>query len=388
MLHQPFYNPEKNYEENFKDGPFGAFADRKKFSEKGGPKYDFLGQKVYLPFGIPAGPLINGNFVKEALNKGFDIVTYKTVRTRKYPCHPWPNVLAVKVDGDLTLEKSQNELVGDTNYHEPLSITNSFGVPSYDPDFWQKDMARAVSFANDGQVVVGSFQGTPQGDGDVKAYIQDFRLAARLVKETGAKILEANLSCPNEGTTHLLCFDIDRSVEIAEAIKQEIGNTPLILKMAYFANENELREFIKRVGKTADGLSAINTIPAPIVDKDGKQVLPGEGRLRSGVCGHAIKWAGVDMVKRLKKHREKLDTSYTIIGVGGVTVPEDYDEYRKGGADVVQSATGAMWNPYLAQEIKGISISLVIPTNPPAGGAWRDLSQQQLVRKIPRLRSE
>ncbi|MEK9161093.1 MAG: diguanylate cyclase, partial [Patescibacteria group bacterium] len=39
-------------------------------------------------------------------------------------------------------------------------------------------------------------------------------------------------------------------------------------------------------------------------------------------------------------------------GVGGVTRPEDYKEYRDAGADVVMSATGAMWNPYLAKEIK------------------------------------
>jgi hypothetical protein len=33
---------------------------------------------VYEPFGIPAGPLLNGRYVSAALAKGFDIVTYKT----------------------------------------------------------------------------------------------------------------------------------------------------------------------------------------------------------------------------------------------------------------------------------------------------------------------
>ena len=31
---------------------------------------------------------------------------------------------------------------------------------------------------------------------------------------------------------------------------------------------------------------------------------------------------------------------------------EDYFEYIASGAESVMSATGAMWNPYLAQEIK------------------------------------
>ncbi len=36
-------------------------------------------------------------------------------------------------------------------------------------------------------------------------------------------------------------------------------------------------------------------------------------------------------------------------------IPEDYFEYRSVGADAVMSATGAMWNPYLAQEIKNLT---------------------------------
>ena len=58
------------------------------------------------------------------------------------------------------------------------------------------------------------------------------------------------------------------------------------------------------------------------------------------------------MTKRLKKLREKYNYSFSIIGVGGVMNPEDYFEYKDSGADCVMSATGAMWNPYLAQEIK------------------------------------
>ena len=31
---------------------------------------------------------------------------------------------------------------------------------------------------------------------------------------------------------------------------------------------------------------------------------------------------------------------------------DDFFEYRNAGADFVMSATGAMWNPYLARDIK------------------------------------
>jgi dihydroorotate dehydrogenase len=356
MLYKPFYDPEKSYEENLKDGPFGDFADGKIFEEKGEPKYDFFGYKVYSPFGIPAGPLINGKFMKSAFEKGFDICIYKTVRTKKYLCHPWPNVLSVEIDGDLTLEKAGGKLIANRNYREPLSITNSFGVPSSDPKIWQKDISSMLKNIKKGQVIIVGFQGTKQDGGNVESYINDFSLCAKMLKDIGVKVMEVNLSCPNEGSANLLCFDKDRSVAVVKTIKKEIGDIPLIVKIAYFKDDEVLRALIREIGQIANGISAINTIPSEIINKEGGYALPGLGREVSGVCGYSIKWAGLDMVRRLRAIREELGYKYTIIGVGGVTTPEDFLEYRNAGADVVMSATGAIWNPYLAQEIKKIII--------------------------------
>ncbi|MDD5490127.1 MAG: diguanylate cyclase, partial [Candidatus Moranbacteria bacterium] len=357
MLREPFYDPEKSYEENYEKGPFGDFAAPDKFQNKGEPQFDFLGNKVYLPFGIPAGPLLNGKFVKAALDSGFDIAVYKTVRTGDYPCHPHPNVVAVDFEGDLSIEKASEGLTSKENYGEPLSITNSFGVPSTIPEIWQKDLAEATRYAGKGQVVVGSFQGTKKGDGNVDAFVADFVLGARLVKETGTKILEVNFSCPNEGTAHLLCFDIPMVRKVSEAIKNEIGNTPLVIKIAYYEDQEALKKLISEVGNIVDGISAINTIGSAVRNKNGEQALPGEGRLVSGVCGQAIKWAGLDMTKRLKDLREGFGLKYAIVGVGGVSSADDFKKYREAGADAVMSATGAMWNPMLAQEIKKIDKS-------------------------------
>jgi len=347
---QPFYDPERSYQDNFNLGPFGLFADSSVYRDVGKPQQNFLGHKLFEPFGIPAGPLLNSAFVKAALDKGFDIPVYKTVRTRKFPSHPWPNVLAVDVEGDLTLDKTR--LVASHNYSEPLSITNTFGVPSFDPDFWQPDIAEAVEHARDGQVVIASFQGSKSGDGSVAGYIADFVLGARLLKETGVKVIEVNLSCPNEGTADLLCFDVQRVREVVEAIKNEIGNIPLVIKLAYFQDDAKLAELLRAVGSSIAATSSINTIAAEIIGENGLQALPGEGRLRSGVCGHAIKWAGLGMTTKLVRLRDELELDFSIIGVGGVGNITDYREYRDAGADAVMAATSAMWNPMLAQEIK------------------------------------
>jgi len=347
-----FYDPKLSYEENYKNGPFGDFANKEIYKNKGKPENKFLGFPVFEPFGIPAGPLVNSKFVNAALDKGFDLVEYKTVRSRKLLSHLWPNVLSVEIEGDLTEEKAEKGLMGHFKFNDPPSITNSFGVPSMDPDVWQKDLAKSVKYAREGQVVIGSFQATVNPEHDNEKYMMDFVKTARFVKEAGARVIEVNLSCPNEGHSNMLCFDIERSREVAYRIKNEIGETPLMVKISYFHSSQRLGEFVHELGGIVQAISAINTLPAKIFDEKGNQALPGEGRFRSGVCGDAIRWAGLEMVKRLCTLRQEFDYKYEIVGVGGVLNAGHYKKYRKSGADAVMSATGAMWNPFLAQEIK------------------------------------
>ncbi|MFC6645258.1 hypothetical protein ACFQBQ_06580 [Granulicella cerasi] len=293
---------------------------------------------------------MNGKYVKAALDTGFDLPVYKTVRTHAYKSHPWPNVLPVHVEGDLPA--GGVKLTAGEEYTQPLSITNSFGVPSMPPDVWQPDLADCVRYAKPGQLVIGSYQGTlPERGGGVTEYIEDFRRGARLMLETGVKAVEVNFSCPNEGTANLLCFDTERSRVVVEAIREELGATPLLIKVAYFKDDTKLRELIRNIGPYVSAISSINTISAEVRKADGEQALPGEGRLMSGVCGASIRWAGLEMVQKLARLRDELGLSYEICGVGGVTVAEDYAAYRAAGADAVMSATGAMWNPALAEEI-------------------------------------
>lgn len=350
MLQTPFYDPNKSWEDNSKDGPFGAFADGKIFEDKGEPNYDFLGHNVYLPFGIASGPLFNSKFIKGALDKGFDIVIQKTVRSRNRPSNQWPNVVPLDITGQLSLEAAKEGIHPKKSFKEPLTITNSFGNPSYIPDIWQLDLKKSVGYVKKGQVLICAIEGTPDGSGSQEQFITDWAVTAKLVKETGCPIIEANLSCPNEGTNSLLCFDIPKATKVLEKIKNAIGNMPLVVKLAYFADHDQLKELVNEIGSIVDCISCINTIPTKVIDENNKEVLP--GRLIAGACGDAIRWAGLDMVTHLKTLREELGMKYSIIGMGGVMEPKHYLEYRNAGADAVQSATAAMWNPLLAREIK------------------------------------
>lgn len=353
MLQAPFYDPTKSYEENYDTGPFGAFADGEVMVQKGEPTNEYLGHPVYAPLGIPAGPLLNSKFCKAAFLKGFDICVYKTVRSDMFPCHPFPNVLAIHPKGDLTFEELKKPLIADTTYTEPLSITNSFGVPSKKPPVWQEDVKKAIASAGKGQVLVLSFMGTVRPNQTQQEFIDDYILAARLAFETGAPVLETNLSCPNIGNEGLVCYNLDVTEKVAKGIREVIGDKKFVLKVGYYQHDAELERLAEIAEAYADGVSGINTLQAEIRDGNGNQALPGSpARLRSGVCGVGIKWAGLDFVKRLAKIREKRGFTFAIEGVGGVLTPEDYKEYRDAGADSVMSATGAMWNPYLAKEIK------------------------------------
>ena len=363
---EPFYDVSRSYEDNYEQGPFGAFAEALKDGNGAdaagttseGALATFLGQPVNLPFGIPAGPLLNSRFTTAAFRMGFDLAVYKTVRSRAWGCNAFPNVLAVhpkNADGSLIPGSAELDegVLADTRYELPISISNSFGVPSRDPDEWQPDMKKAIEAAGSGQLLVPSFQGSRVDGMDQDDYIADHVTTARLVCETGAGLMEMNTSCPNEGHNRLLCHDPHLVGRITEAVKNEIGDRPLVVKLAYIPNDADLEIMVKETAAhgTVQGFSTINTISAKLVDANGNQALPGVGRDRSGVCGNAIRGAGLDMVGRLHAIREKLGLDFTIVGVGGVVRPEDYRAYREAGANAVMSATGAMWNANLARDI-------------------------------------
>lgn len=356
----PFFNPRKTYEENFDKGPFGEFANGKVLQNIGEPKYKFLGHKLYSPFGIAAGPLLNSKFIKGAFDKGFDVCCYKTQRSTIFPCNDFPNVVFVDVKGNLTISRAEKPLAGKTTTKkslENLTITNSFGNPSRGPKFWQSDMKKAVKMANKGQLLIASIVGTIKKGFSEDDYYNDFAKTAKLAKDTGVSIIELNLACPNVATEGVICYTRKAVVEICQKSKAAVLDTPLIAKLGYYSKKQQvlLEKIIKDIVPFIAGVSVINTIAAPVVDERGKQLLPGNNRLKSGICGAAIKWAGLDMVKRLVSIRKKLGAKFEIIGVGGVMTAKDFLEYRKAGVDLVMSATAAMWNPYLAAEIKQLS---------------------------------
>lgn len=347
--HPPIYDIEKSYLANFEKGPFfsGKIPKRKiPLREKW---VDFLGFKVATPLGVPAGPLLNARWVGFAAQMGFDIVTYKTIRSQKHPAHPLPNMIYVDTKGFLNYARAQETLVRASfspKDMETLAATNSFGIPSQSKEILLKDIADAHQALQEGQVMIVSIVGTPREGED---FIQDFAITAQLAQEAGAKIIEVDLSCPNVATCEGNLFTDPKMVfAICSCIKKAVSSVPLIIKVGVIEDAYLLKQVMLAAAKAGvEGVCGINTMSMKVVDASGQAAL-GKKRLKAGVCGSPIRKIACDFVQ--KAHtinvQEKLDLK--LLATGGVTEPAHFDHFFDLGADVAMSAVGMMWDPYLA----------------------------------------
>ena len=365
---QPFYEPNLSYQENYDNGPFGPFAQEPSNDEKAAltlPEAEWVtvgGLRLRRPLGIPSGPLLNAKFTDAAFRWGYDLCHYKTVRSRRWPSHPSPNVLHV-LSGPIAPDKLGREPLPARRFKEDeevevetLSITNSFGMPAQEPDVWQADMERAARNASPGQALVASITGTPSPDGDHRAYLRDFARTAAMAAETAPHALEVNLSCPNLGGHGLLCHDPESAGLVCRATREAIGgDIPLFAKIGSFPTGKQgddlLEAVIEATAPYLQGYGIVNAVPVPVISEGGEAALSGDGRALAGVCGAALKPTGLNMVHRANRLRKAKGYDFAIIGVGGMASPDDYFEYLEAGADAVQGATGPMWNNRLAVEI-------------------------------------
>ena len=347
MSLNPTYRIDLSYEQNYREGPFfkGEIPKRPM-----GRRYRFLDFEVNSLLGIPAGPLLNANWISTYAALGFDLPVYKTVRTRAHPSHPAPNCLLLDIKAPLEDGDLDGRLIalpgGLRDRIEEISITNSFGMPSRDPKLWQEDVLKAKRSLAPGQVLTVSVVGTPERGRNLA---EDYARGALWAAEAGADIVEINLSCPNvmSGEGSVFC-DPNASSVISSAVKRAIGATPLFIKIGYIPDPALLARVVASNAPRVDGIAGINTLSFEVVKPDGSPALPGEGRLRSGVCGAAIRNCAMAQAARLAELRQKERYDFVIVGVGGVMTTSDIRAYFSLGVDAVMSATGAMWDPYLA----------------------------------------
>ena len=366
------YDANLTYEENYNKGPFPFLLKENKFPKikyLNKPKYYFLGIPLHIPFGVPAGPLINSKYVQVALDAGFCFPIYKTVRSQFWPCNSWPNILSVQSQNNFLNAKEKNEVFAtpfqEKNYRESqtLSISNSFGVPSQLPQIWSQDFDSLKNYSEKLGYHVGlSFQGSkknaPSEEERQNLFFQDtqetYEQAVNTVTQTGFHLLEVNLSCPNEKSVPIY-KNLPYAIKLLSHIKQmtkQNNKIKLIAKIGALSAE-ETNYFMSESSPFIDGISAINTISADILSETKTPAL-GNGSISGGVCGKLILNEGLKMSNLLAETRLKLGLkkeNFGLIGVGGVMNTDNFNSYLNTGVDVVQAATGMMWNLNFANEV-------------------------------------
>jgi dihydroorotate dehydrogenase len=331
---------------------------------------EIAGYKIDFPLCLPASIIAaNASYLKYYLDRGYCVLTYKTVRSRAYPPHPHPQW--VFLEGvterissatleDAILGDPQNYALNFREYHGRQrfyppdratgSMANSFGVPSHDPKWWMEDLACAREFVRSGhQVLNVSVQATVDPQLDL---IKDFVDTATMAREAGADIIELNFSCPN--TKNHKTGDIYNSPsfarEIAHAVKKAT-KLPVFAKIGFLPKAN-LKLFVRETTGCIDGIVAINTVSAQIDDSIGEPVFP--GRPTAGLSGWVIKDVAQEVACNLVEIRSELGLTddLALLGLGGVMTVGDFWERLNTGVNAVGICTGAFADPLLGLKIR------------------------------------
>jgi dihydroorotate dehydrogenase (NAD+) catalytic subunit len=349
---QPLYDIEKSYLDNSDLGPFftGNIPERTWPAEA--KWIDFLGFPIASPLGIPAGPLLNSKWTGLASALGYDVLCYKTIRNFAYNGHSLPNIVFVDSENQLlpgALPEHIKQKEGVPSTMENIGITNSFGMPSRSPEYLRFDIAKANAQTKKGQVLIVSIVGSPTQKEQPKEFISNFIETACFAKDCGAKIIEANFSCPNVSTGEgCIYYNPDVVQEISTKLVKALNGVPLIIKVGIFPEKHLMkRTFMAAAKAGVRGISGINTISMKVINEQGDSAL-GDGRLTSGICGSPIRQAALDFIQQAREIIQSEKLGLTLIGTGGVTLPEHFNQFLQAGADVVMTATGMMWDPYLA----------------------------------------
>lgn len=346
---QPLYNIQKTFLENLEDGPqfCGALADRKiPPAHQWGT---FLGYPVMSPIGVAACAVTTSKGISLLAQLGFDILTYKTIRCAPHQAHGLPNILLLDAQQARdALNQGKPLVVGDTKNTADLALANSFGNAGPGAEFFYTDIQQAKKALRAGQVLLVSVYGAGSTAAELT---QDFVAAAQLAASAGADVIEVNLSCPNIGDGKTMLYhDADMVHHLIKNIVNRV-TIPVIAKVGVVKDNTILTQLLRALARAgARGVCGINSVPMIILAPDGTPAFGCAARATSGVCGAPIRELALDFVRRTRIIIDTEKLGLAIAGVGGVTQPEHFTALLNAGADVALSASGMMFNPYLAHE--------------------------------------
>lgn len=368
------YDPARSYEWNYEHAP--DEDSLVKFNLEVPPcpgDWNFCGIKTGSPLGIPAGPLLNGKWVRYYAALGFDVLTYKTVRSRERACYPLPNLVPVDV---ARMTGGERQVPATESMRDTWAV--SFGMPSKSPEVWRADVTETRKRLSKDKVLVVSVVATEQPGWKLDDLANDYAQCAKWAVESGADAVEANFSCPNVCSRDGQLFQhaTDAAV-VAGRIRDAVDKTPFIVKVGHLKNANEAGELVDALAPLVDAIAMTNSVASPVIGTNGEPLFDGQPR---GICGGAILQASIEQTRmvqqvitrkyflyplppgeaRVAAVKAAVPTRFPegplsvpqLIGVGGAFDADDVRRYLVAGAKSVHLATAAMVDPTIALKIR------------------------------------
>ncbi len=337
----PGYDRLRSYEWNYERAPAPVRLDVPEFPGE----WQFCGLPVASPLGVPAGPLLNGKWCLYYASLGFDVVTYKTVRSGPRPCYQLPNLQPVdcdRLEGGETGVNATGQMQG--------SWAVSFGMPSKSPEVWRADIEWTRRQLAKDKLLSVSVVGTVQPDWSLDDLAGDYARCAQWAVESGADCVETNFSCPNVSTCDGQIYqNADQAGLVAERVREAIGRVPLIVKIGHLSDLETARQLLAAVDPWVDAIAMTNSIATTVRQPSGGLLFGGEKR---GICGAATLDASVAQTAMAREIVEQQELSLQLIGVGGAATAADVKRYLDAGAVAVHIATAAMVDPATALQIR------------------------------------
>jgi dihydroorotate dehydrogenase len=333
-------------------------------------RWSVLGTNVACPLGVAASPLTrSAEHLAYFARRGFEVLTFKTVRSVEWAPHRAPNWVYIEngdaplpLDADLTAVTARGDAATCVPSGVPFSTANSYGVPSPPPREWQEELAEARTLTGDDALLIASVQGSPEIYRERRALVTDFVRTARLAAAAGPSAIEINLSCPNTvdfptGSIRppLCTSNPALTREVVVQVREALPDAKLVAKLS-FMPASVLGALVASFATATNGIAGINTLPATVLDHEGKATFFGVENDRAqirevaGLSGASIREFSANFVESLVSLKELNGWEYDVLAMGGVMGLADVRSLLDRGAAAVQVVTGMLDGSTLAQE--------------------------------------
>ncbi len=172
----------------------------------------------------------------------------------------------------------------------------------------------------------------------------EYQQTIRILNEgEGIAAYELNVSCPNVRHGGIT-FGQDASL-LADVVAaaRAVSRRPLIVKLS--PNVTDIAKMARTAEDAgADAISLVNTFLAMAIDPVTRR--PRISNVTAGLSGPAIKPIAVRMVYEVAQA-----VRIPVIGMGGISTPEDVVEFLLAGATAVEVGTANFWDPRACERL-------------------------------------